>query len=303
MTRSLTLWRLTDGKPGHEKQTLGLAQALARLGEVWRHDLPVTDHGVGPALMDWLLGRFPPGRGLPDPDLILAAGHATHLPALAARRARGGRIVLMMRPSLPLALFDLCLIPAHDRPPARHNVLVTHGTLNCVEPGRRHDPHRGLILIGGPSRHYRWDDGRVAAAVREIVTATPKVRWRLTTSRRTTAGFLAALGSPEGLEIRPWDATPPGWLEEELARSLQVWASPDSVSMVYEALTAGCQVGLLELDAAPASRIAQDMNALAEQGAVTPYARWRETHVLSPAPAPLHEARRCAEAILRRWYA
>ncbi|NTV97009.1 MAG: hypothetical protein HGA75_16620, partial [Thiobacillus sp.] len=36
----LTLWRLVDGKPGHEKQTLGLAQALGRLTDCRRIDIP-----------------------------------------------------------------------------------------------------------------------------------------------------------------------------------------------------------------------------------------------------------------------
>ncbi|MFN3595388.1 MAG: ELM1/GtrOC1 family putative glycosyltransferase, partial [Thiobacillaceae bacterium] len=114
----LTLWRLIDGKPGHEKQSLGLAQALQRLAAARWYDVRV--HGTAfasvRAALQWALRRFPAGHGLPAPDLILAAGHATHLPALAARRAYGGRIVVLMRPSLPLALFDLCLIPAHDQP-------------------------------------------------------------------------------------------------------------------------------------------------------------------------------------------
>ncbi len=302
----LTLWRLTDGKPGHEKQSLGLARALTRLTGASRHDIAVrggTPLGAVAASLHWLLGRFPAGAGLPAPDLILAAGHATHVPALAARRARGGRIVVLMRPSLPLALFDLCLIPSHDRPAARPNVIPTRGVLNAVESVGVHDRVQGLILIGGPSRHYRWDDAAIVAQVREIVAAHPDVGWTLTTSRRTPEEFIPALGSPRGLDIRPHTQTPAGWLEEALARSAQVWVSPDSGSMVYEALTAGCRVGLLELAPLAGSRMARDIAGLAEDGMVTPLARWRRDRALALATNGFNEAERCARLILERWYA
>ncbi len=296
---SLTLWRLADGKAGHEKQSLGLVRALQRLTHAVCHDISVRPRAT--AWLDWLLGRFPAGRHLPDPDLILAAGHATHLPALAARRARGGRIVVLMRPSLPLALFDLCLIPRHDAPPARANVIVTRGVLNAVVPAGEHDAAQGLILIGGPSRHYRWDDAGIAHQVREIVAAQPEVAWTLTTSRRTPPGFLPALGVIPGLVIRPHTQTGPDWLEERLARSAQAWVSPDSGSMIYETLTAGCHVGVLDLAAQPGSRLARDLAALIEAGLVTPYGRWRTGHALARPEAEFNEAQRCARSILERW--
>jgi mitochondrial fission protein ELM1 len=115
--RPLTLWRITDGKPGHEKQTLGLCQALLRQHEGRCFDVDVCRQ----PLLNWLMGRFPAGRSLPPPDLIIGAGHHTHFAMLAARRAFGGRCVVLMRPSLPLAWFDLCLIPRHDHPPVQAN--------------------------------------------------------------------------------------------------------------------------------------------------------------------------------------
>ncbi|MGQ9861958.1 MAG: mitochondrial fission ELM1 family protein [Thiobacillaceae bacterium] len=292
---------MTDGKPGHEKQSLGLARALAALAGAHCHDLRIS--GGAAAFADWLLGRFPAGRDLPDPDLILAAGHASHVPALAARSARGGRIVVLMRPSLPLSLFDLCLIPSHDRPPQRPNVVVTQGVLNAVSGKGTRDPSRGLILIGGPSRHYRWDDRAIAAQVRELIGAQPDLNWTLTTSRRTPASFLTTLGSPAGLDIRPNALTPAGWLEQALPESDQVWVSPDSVSMIYEALTAGCRVGLFQLIPRRGSRIALDINRLAEAGLLTPIDRWRRGHAPARPPLGFNEAERCARLILQRWYA
>lgn len=299
----LTLWRLTDGKPGHEKQILGLANALARLADCRRFDIPAPARTA--ALLDWLAGRFPAGAGRPAPDLILAAGHATHAAALAARRAHGGRIVVLMRPSLPLAWFDLCLVPEHDAPPPRTNLLATRGVLNAVAAAGRNDPHNGLILLGGTSPHYRWDDDAVIGQVRAVLDATPALRWRLTDSRRTPAGLLARLAAAlpgREVELLPHAATPPGWLEQALAAAGQAWVTEDSVSMVYEALTAGCAVGLLGLPATHASRVGRGVERLVQDGWLTPFDRWRQDGRLTPPPGRFDEAERCARAILERWF-
>lgn len=206
-----------------------------------------------------------------------------------------------MRPSLPLGLFDLCLTPEHDRLPLRANIIATRGALNTVVPGGDHDPGRGLFLIGGPSAHYRWDDRQVADQVREVAAATPDVHWTLTSSRRTPASFLPSLANLPNLRIVPCDQTPPGWLEARLAECGPVWASPDSVSMVYEALTAGCGVGLLSLTADPASRVARGIADLTAAGLVTPLSDWRAGHALAAPAEPFDEAARCARLILERW--
>ncbi|NWG86905.1 MAG: mitochondrial fission ELM1 family protein [Hydrogenophilaceae bacterium] len=299
----LVIWRLIDGKPGHEKQGRGLAEALGRHVAVKIHEIRANSPLA--SLTDWLLGRFPAGKGLADPHLLIGAGHRTHLGLLAARRARGGRAVVLMQPSLPLGLFDLCLIPAHDRPPARTNVIATRGALSTTRPSRQHDAGLGLILVGGPSRHFGWNSRQIAGNIAEIVHKIPNVRWHLTNSRRTPADFLGTLaqaGLPN-LEILPFDTTPPGWLETELARAGQAWVTEDSVSMVYEALTAGCAVGLLRLPRRGDSRVARGVDQLIRDNWVTPFDTWQSDHPLLAAPEGFDEAERCARKILEKWFA
>ncbi|MFA5081550.1 MAG: ELM1/GtrOC1 family putative glycosyltransferase [Hydrogenophilaceae bacterium] len=303
LPRPLILWRLLDGKPGHEKQTLGLAHALGRLTDCRCIDIPVPARWSG--LLAWLRGRFPAGDDLPAPDLILAAGHATHLAALAARRARGGRIVVLMRPSLPLAWFDLCLVPEHDEPPTRSNVIATRGVLNAVVPAGEKTRGDGLFLIGGTSPHYRWDDVAVIGQVRAVLNAAPEIRWRLTDSRRTPPDFMVRLAQATagtGLEILPHAATPPGWLEQALAESGQAWVTEDSVSMVYEALTAGCAVGLIGLPAMGESRISRGIAGLVGDNWLTQFNDWQQTRRLPPPRGRFDEAGRCAEEIFKLWF-
>ncbi len=269
----LIIWRFLDGKPGHENQSAGLVQALRTSRPVEAHDIPVP--GEIAAFGAWLAGRFPWGRTLPAPDLLLGAGHATHWPLLAARRTRGGRAVVLMRPTLPLGCFDLCIVPAHDHPRAADNVWVTRGVLNRVRPGVAKDPRQGLILIGGPSQHHAWSTPGMVEQVRAVVAHDAGRRWVLTTSRRTPADFLDALrrqldagidsGIDDGrIELVPGETTAPDWLPAQLAWAGAVWVSADSVSMVYEALTSGAAVGLLEVPARGRARVVRGVEALVD---------------------------------------
>lgn len=296
---SLVLWRFMDGKPGHEKQTLGLCSALERLTPTQTIEIPVQ--GGGNNLVHWVTGRFPLGHDLPVPDLLIGAGHATHLPLLAARRAYGGKIVVLMRPSLPLGLFDLCLIPEHDAPPQRPNIVPTLGALNNLTPSGNHAPNQGLILVGGPSSHFQWDSSAIARQIRALAQTHGELKWRLTTSRRTPADFLGTLDG-NALDVHPVETTPPGWLEDQLSQAGEVWVTPDSVSMVYEALTAGCRVGLLDLPAKPGSRVASGVMSLSAKGYVSMYPQPIVKRGLGTAVPPLLEAQRCAELILKKWF-
>lgn len=297
--RPLVLWRFTDGKPGHEKQTLGLCEALGRETTTSVFDIPVQP-GLR-NLMYWATGNCPFGHGLPAPDLLVGAGHATHLPILAARRAHGGKAIVLMLPSLPLRLFDLCLIPEHDRPPVFDNVIPTQGAINPVRVSSEHDSGRGLILVGGPSPHFAWEEESIALQIQALTESRPEVQWALTTSRRTPNSFSDRMLTSE-LEYHPFQSTPNGWLEEQLSRAGEVWTTPDSVSMVYEALSAGCRVGLFKLPAVPGSRVARGVADLIAKQFVSQYQPGSPSNRLPRNISNLSEAHRCARIILDKWF-
>ena len=296
-----TLWLITDNKPGHRSQLQGLAQALAARTAIETHWIDAP--GGLAAFRHWLTGRFPPGAALPDPDFILVAGHRTHLAGLAARRARGGKLIALMRPSLPLRWFDLCVIPQHDRPPARANVIATRGVLNTARPSPEREADKGLFLIGGPSKHHGWDTPALLAQIDAILAATPAMRWTLTTSRRTPADTESALLAlrDRGVNVRPVRDTPPGWAMAQVARSAQAWVTEDSVSMVYESLTAGAATGLLAVPRLGETRITAGVAELQRAGLVTTFADWVRTAQLATPLERLAEADRVAEAVLARF--
>ena len=298
-----TLWLITDNKPGHRSQLQGLAQAMAARTAIEAHWIDAPPGRT--ALLHWLSGRFPPGASLPDPDFILVAGHRTHLPGLAARRARGGQLVTLMKPSLPLGWFDLCVIPQHDTPPTRANVIPSRGVLNTARPSPERQADKGLFLIGGPSKHFGWDSAGLLAQIDAILAATPGVRWTLTTSRRTPAQTESTLLGlrTRGVDVRPVSGTAPGWAMEQVACSAQAWVTEDSVSMVYESLTAGADTGLLAVPRLGDTRIAAGVAELQREGLVTAFASWQQKGQLHAPPERLAEADRVADAVLARWLA
>ena len=243
----LVVWRLLDGKAGHEKQSAALLQALAALRRLETHDLDVRGK--------WLVGRQ--GRrqassgsaaapALPPPALIVGAGHRTHLPMLMARRAHGGKCVALMKPTLPTTLFDLIFVPAHDRTPRRPNLIETEGVICSSVVGPK-DDHSGLILLGGHSRHFAWSNDEVAGAVAAIGRLAPEVSWLVCDSRRTPGGFAETVPRIDNLEYLSWRDAPCGFLERALATARYAWVTVDSASMLYEALSAAAQVGVIDL--------------------------------------------------------
>lgn len=301
--RRWRVWRFRDGKAGHDNQSQGLIDALTALRPVDCATLAPLPWPV--AFAAGLRRRWPDASGLPAPDLLIGAGHRTHCSLLAARRACGGRIVVLMRPSLPLTLFDLCLIPEHDMPPLRSNVLATRGALNRIQPAQTLDSSQGLFLIGGPSAHFGWDSAALYRQIAAIAAADSPVSWTLTTSRRTPAEFLENLRPlvDKRLQVVPVAETGPDWLPAQLARAGQVWVTADSVSMVYEALTAGAAVGILETPRQRPSRIGRGLERLTAEGWVTPFAEWRPGRTLHRPPGLFNEAERCARWIVERWFA
>ena len=303
---SRVVWRFSDAKAGHDSQSLGLLDALKRRLSVNSFDIPVAP-GAG---LDWFRRRFPAGSLLPDPWLLIGAGHSTHLPLLAARRARGGRAVVLMKPDLPKRWFDLCVIPDHDRPRQAPNVLATRGSLNRMQAVSNaadtgHN-RRGLLMIGGPSRHYHWDHEQVIEQLAGVIRYSPVRHWVLTTSRRTPPGFAERVrdmifNRNLKLTIHSWRDTPDQWLALQLERACCTWVTEDSVSMIYEALTAAIPVVLLSVPPRRQDRIVRGVEVLVASGNVLRFSHWSRGIPLPRSMEVFDEANRAAAQICTCW--
>ena len=295
------VWLLTDNKPGHRNQLKGLGNRLRVLAGASIYWIDAS--GIKIPLWRALLGSPPRMEpSLPRPDLVIAAGSGTHRLLLALRKLRGTRTLVIMKPAFPLSLVSGALIPAHDRVEASQRVLLTEGVLNTITPlARITDKPEALLLIGGPSPHFDWDDDVVLGQVSHLIGHYPDWRWTISTSRRTPEPLQERLDEMAGLRItvvHP-SQTHEDWLSHQLSASRAVWVTPDSMSMVCEAATSGVPTGLFELPARTGSRVVDGVQRLIREGYV---AKWTDHASVMAGKAnhehTLWEANRAARWVL-----
>ncbi len=275
-----------DGKPGHENQSLGLAEAMGRLRPVEINRISVGGKR-GPVAR--IRHAFYTSKDLPRPHFVIAAGHSTHLPLLRVCTKYEVPSVVLMKPSLYAGFFTWCVIPEHDckRAPSKANIITSKGALNRVVPGA--GPRNGkLFLVGGPSKTHGYDEAALLQQIEEIGGDG----WGLADSRRTPPSLLPALAKRiPGLEVFPHQETKPGWLAEKLSNAEEIRVTEDSVSMIYEALSSGAKVRILEMP-----RIRHDSRVLRGLDVLRKDGYFGATG--SERPPVLAEADRCARIIL-----
>lgn len=299
MTAPLVVWQLADGKRGHERQVEGLLAALATRTAVdhCRLAVPTSPWRRGAA---WLGGELPGAAALPPPHFLVGAGRACQWPLLAARRHHGGRAIYLMRPQLPTRWFDLCVIPRHDGVAATDHVLVSEGPLNPMQARRGPRADLGLVLLGGPSRHHGWDEAALFRQIERLLARPSPARWVVSDSRRSPPGLATTLARNERLEFHSHRDTPPHWLPARLAEAAEVWVTADSAGMLYEALSAGATVGVLDVPARRRDRVSGIAPALVARGWVRRLDDLARGDLPSPAVV-LDEAARVADWLLTHW--
>lgn len=284
MSGPLRLLLLTDGKPGHAAQLRGLAEAVGRRTDVevrW-HD--VADGGRADFAADWVVG----------------AGRRTHWQLLTESRRRGARSVVLMNPSLPRWLFDVCVVPRHDGVRGG-NVVETVGVLNDVTADNVGDRRGGVVLIGGPSKHHGWDADDLFASLNDVLRSSREESWRITSSRRTPDATLTRLhrrfAGDRRVRYIPHTQTPTGWVREQLSQCRAAVVTEDSVSMLTEAMTAGCRTVALPVPRRREGRVTRFVDDCLREG------RLVRSASESVVTRPLWEADRVAGLLLERFVA
>lgn len=302
MSHPLKLIRvISEGRPGHENQSMGLAQALAR-----RTGAEVELIRIPAVWSLWTRARAALVASKSTPQLIIGAGHKVHLPLVFAARKFRAKSVVIMEPTWPKRWFDLCIKPQHDADSPRPNdrIIYTIGALNRVPETQPTKQPNGVVLVGGPAKSHGWDAELTLNAIVTVIRAQPDLKWRLTDSRRTPPDFLEKIRAQHlPVEITPHQQTPPDWVPTQLMAATEAWATEDSVSMIFEAVTAGARTGILpvpvvEPDADPVRAV----HNLAQEGYATSFANWSRNGQRLPAPKPLQETGRAAELVLARLF-
>ncbi|EPF79771.1 mitochondrial fission ELM1 family protein [Acinetobacter rudis] len=257
---------VSDGKAGHRAQALGLWQAMQRALslEISFQEINIAEMAVFPLFVAAFRGQH--SAVTIQPDYIFSVGSHTQLRALLLGRVYPqAKKVVLMKPNYPFACFDTVVVPKHDAVKQSNNVIETQGALNPIVNQHEHQAERILIALGGGSKRHQWHTDRVLTTVTQIIQANPNAKIIMTTSRRTPADVLRSLEATSDLkrlEIYPVEQTPQGWIFQQMQLAEAVWVTEDSVSMLFEALTAGCRVGLIQLERLKQDRITQSVDLL-----------------------------------------
>jgi mitochondrial fission protein ELM1 len=224
---SLGILILSDGKPGHYNQSLGIMDRMrdvsvktiqVKFKRKWRDDLlRVSARILGGAklprdliksMLHWAMESSSAAAvlGAGCFDAILSTGSSVAAPNLLLGKLTGAKTAVCTRPS-PVGInhFDLAILPAHTRP-RRHtdNEVDTLGVPNRITPEYVNEAGAHLVreleidgrlriiglLLGGDDRHYSIPPGMVSMLCDILLDVCQEIDARiiLTTSRRTAPG-------------------------------------------------------------------------------------------------------------------
>ncbi len=307
------IWVLTDGRPGHISQTLGLAEALTpapivkriALRTPYRQFSPFLGWGDGQALTVDSAAISPPW-----PKLVITSGRSAIPVALAIKRKTGGRtpVVNVQDPGWLRSRFDLIVVPEHDEL-SGPNVITTAGALGRITPAQlsaaaeefspvlSHLPHpRVVALIGGANAVFETPPEISHATGQHLAgIAARGMGLMVTFSRRTgaeMAGIIREALADTAAVI--WNGEGSNPYFAYLALADVILATEDSASMVSEAATTGKPIYILPLKAG-SPKFSRFHNAMRARGITRPYAGVIENWTYPP----FDETARVAEVVRR----
>jgi len=265
---ALTVWCLSDGRPGHFNQSKGLIQALERGYDVRLHwiDCSLQAKPLRPILRQLLnaelatnlmvkLHRFE--RPDTPPDLILSTGGNTaYLNIALARQLNCPNWFIGslrgLKPSLFHRVFTIealnadnnIVMPLAPVPSNRQDQQNAAIKLR-QEQGIPTDQTLWTLLIGGSTEEYSYSDQNWSALAAQMNTLAEQhdIRWLVTSSRRTGIEVeqkLASQLSEPLLADTTWFCQQPRKvMAAYLGAADIIFCSEDSLSMLTEGIASG----------------------------------------------------------------
>ena len=311
-------WVLTDGKAGHEVQSLGVVDAL---------DLDVTIKPVDPQGLYRTLAPFAPvprqeyfgteksSFSPPWPDVAIGTGRLTVSYMRALKRHAGDNTfaIMLLDPKFGYASADLVWVPAHDQK-SGENVIST------LTPPHRHSPSslailrdepppfrvpdgktKAVVLLGGPNGRHSYSEvaiKRLAASLRSLIKCN--VTLLATASRRTPPELAKAVRAVvDDSEGYFWEGTGVNPLAHFYALGELFVVPSDSINMTAEPCVTGRPIYVFHTDGG-AEKFTRFHRALEEHGATRPLPDCF-TSVETWSYPPLFASETIAEEVVRRW--
>jgi len=280
---------LTDGKTGHLRQSESVAKLVIqqlsnRLIKTTLNIQEVKFRGsLFRRFFTWLIilsGKYPgqgswfwlrnaltgeSWRGLmgAKPDIIISAGgKLSAINYFLSKENQSKSIVLMRSVLSDLKKFDLKIIPKHDQPAGKGNLVITEGALNLIDLDYLNETSARLlstglikgalssltigVLIGGSSKNFSISTEAITQVIIQLKKAAGELDADilLSTSRRTAQKLEMAVESQLTnyprckLLVIANENNYPDVVGGILGLSNIIISSPESISMISEAVCA-----------------------------------------------------------------
>lgn len=232
----------------------------------------------------WCLKKFLKGSSYENlsrikADFIISSGSALANVNYILSNDSLAKSISILRPNLlSTNRFDLVIMPKHDSPPDKENVVITEGSLNLINEDYLKQQSKEIILrypnlnqsrtktigilLGGNTKNYKISYETVKILISELknISESLDLQILLTTSRRTPASVenliredLKSFSKCRLLIIANENNIPEA-VGGILGLSDMIIVSDDSISMVSEAATSGKYVIVVKTGEESSSR-------------------------------------------------
>ena len=268
----MNVYWFQDSKTGHLKQVQTLLDQLKKETE-----LSITT--INDSNQESFSEIFSNKDQINGPTILIGAGHDVYSKILQAKKYLQKFIskdifsIAVLRPSYKLNSFDLIIAPEHDFQ-KRHlakNIILFQGALAATSQNPI-DENKAIIAIGGPSKHYKFDQEILMKQLQYIISVHPKHEFKIYNSRRTPDSLniklKEELNNFSNAKFIDLNSTESDTFQDSLNRSSLKFVTPDSSNLVFEALSVKGQTYLIQIESPAyrrifgAKKIRESMNRL-----------------------------------------
>ena len=248
----MNVYWFQDSKTGHLKQLQALLDQLKKEKVLSVTPINYSNH-------ESFSEMFSDKDHADGPTILIGAGHDVYSKILQAKKYLQKFIskdifsIAVLRPSYKLNSFDLIIAPEHDFQKRRlpKNIILFQGALAATSQNSI-DESKAIIAIGGPSKHYKFNQEILMKQLQYIISVYPKHEFKIYNSRRTPDSLniklKEKLNNFSNAKFIDLNSTESDTFQDSLNKSSLKFVTPDSSNLVFEALSAMGQTYLIQIE-------------------------------------------------------
>ena len=255
----MNVYWFQDLKTGHLKQVQALLDQLKKEIEL---SITKINNSDQESLPEILANK----NQFNGPIMLIGAGHDVYSKILQGKKYlekytdQSIFSIAVLRPSYKINSFDLIVAPEHDfhNRNLPKNVISFQGSLAPTSQTPI-DENKAIIAIGGPSKHYKFDQEILIKQVHYILSVYPKHKFKIFNSRRTPDSLNIKLKNEldnfPDVKFIHLNSPESDLFSETLNEAALKFVTPDSSNLVFEALSTQGQTYLIQIESSKYRRI------------------------------------------------